>query len=89
MLIGNRGVPGKCKVADKWESTSYEVISVKPEISVYRVKDTLTGKRALSTGICYSLLASCPVGKRRTLDLYTQTVMLLHMEVIYVLMYLM
>lgn len=44
VLIANRGVPGKRKVADKWESTPYEVMSVKPDINVYRVKDTLTGR---------------------------------------------
>lgn len=44
VLIANRGVPGKRKVADKWESTPYEVIGVKPELNVYRVKDCLTGR---------------------------------------------
>ncbi|XP_047209004.1 uncharacterized protein LOC124860071 [Girardinichthys multiradiatus] len=44
VLIANRGVPGKRKVADKWESTPYEVMSVKPDINVYRVKDILTGR---------------------------------------------
>ncbi|KAK0137580.1 Retrovirus-related Pol polyprotein from transposon 412 [Merluccius polli] len=42
VLIANRGVPGK--VADKWESTPYEVISVRPELNVCRVKDCLTGR---------------------------------------------
>ncbi|KAK0130982.1 Retrovirus-related Pol polyprotein from transposon 412 [Merluccius polli] len=44
VLIANRGVPGKRKVADKWESTPYEVISVRPELNVCRVKDCLTGR---------------------------------------------
>ncbi|XP_043953759.1 uncharacterized protein LOC122820426 [Gambusia affinis] len=44
VLIANRGVPGKRKIADKWESTPYEVISVKPDINVYKVKDVLTGR---------------------------------------------
>lgn len=44
VLLANRGVPGKRKVADRWESTPYEVMSVKPELNVYRVKDTLTGR---------------------------------------------
>ena len=44
MLIANRGVPGKRKVADKWESTPSEVISVRPDINVCRVKDCLTGR---------------------------------------------
>lgn len=38
VLLANRGVPGKRKVADRWESTPYEVMSVKPELNVYRVK---------------------------------------------------
>ena len=89
VLIANRGVPGKRKVADKWESTPYEVMSVKPEINVYRVRDSLTGReRESSTGIYYSLLASCPVREMWTVDLHTQNVMLLHMEVIYALLYL-
>jgi hypothetical protein len=44
VLCANRGVPGKRKVADKWESTPYEVISVRPELNVCRVKDCLTGR---------------------------------------------
>ena len=44
VLVANRGVPGKRKVADKWDSTPYEVMSVKPDINVYRVKDCLTGR---------------------------------------------
>ena len=44
VLIANRGVPGKRKIADKWESTPYEVISVRPELNVCRVKDCLTGR---------------------------------------------
>lgn len=44
MLIANRGVLGKRKVADKWESKPYEVISVRPELNVYGVKDCLAGR---------------------------------------------
>lgn len=44
VLLANRGVPGKRKVADRWESTPYEVMSVKPELNVYRVKETVTGR---------------------------------------------
>ncbi|KAG1925166.1 interleukin-1 receptor accessory protein-like 1-A [Pimephales promelas] len=44
VLLANRGERGKRKVADKWESTAYEVLSVRSAINVYRVKDTVTGK---------------------------------------------
>ncbi|XP_052459431.1 retrovirus-related Pol polyprotein from transposon 412 [Carassius gibelio] len=44
VLLANRGERGKRKVADKWESIPYEVLSVRSAINVYRVKDTVTGK---------------------------------------------
>lgn len=44
VLLANRGERGKRKVADKWESIPYEVMSVRSVINVYRVKDTVTGK---------------------------------------------
>lgn len=47
VLIANRGVPGKRKVADRWESTPYEVMFVKPDINVYRVNDSLTGRESV------------------------------------------
>lgn len=44
VLLANRGEKGKRKIADKWESTPYEVMSVRPAINVYRVKNSMTGK---------------------------------------------
>ncbi|KAK7877227.1 hypothetical protein WMY93_032080 [Mugilogobius chulae] len=39
VLLANRGERGKRKVADKRDSKIYEVLSVKPEINVYSIKD--------------------------------------------------
>lgn len=44
VLLANRGERGKRKVADKWESKVYEVISVKPGINVYSIRDRDTQK---------------------------------------------
>lgn len=41
VILANRG---ERKIADKWDSTLYEVISVKPDINVYRIKDLQTAK---------------------------------------------
>lgn len=48
VLLANRVEPGKCRVADRWESTAFVVMSVKPELNVYRVKDTLTGRERVA-----------------------------------------
>lgn len=37
VLVANRGEKGRRKVADKWESSPYEVMVVYPEINVYRI----------------------------------------------------
>ncbi|XP_035984622.1 uncharacterized protein LOC118558239 [Fundulus heteroclitus] len=44
VLLANRGEKGKKKVADRWDSTPFDVVSVKPEIHVYRIRDAATGK---------------------------------------------
>ncbi|XP_027874875.1 uncharacterized protein LOC114145478 [Xiphophorus couchianus] len=44
VLVANRGERGKRKIADKWESTVYEVVSVKPDINVYCIKDPVTSR---------------------------------------------
>lgn len=44
VLLANRGEKGKRKIADKWESTVYEVASVKHGINVYRIRDPVTSK---------------------------------------------
>ncbi len=44
VLLANRGVKGMKKVADKWDSVLNKVQSVRPEINVYRIKDTQTGR---------------------------------------------
>lgn len=71
VLIANRGVPVKRKVADKWESTPYEVISVRPELNIYRVKDCLTDRESRpqkSTALC-----CCPVREMWTVNLNTRS----------------
>lgn len=40
VLLANRGERGKRKVAEKWESDPYEVLSVRSAINFYRVKDS-------------------------------------------------
>nr|XP_021332419.1 uncharacterized protein LOC110439844 [Danio rerio] len=44
VLLANRGERGKRKVADKWESNLYEVMSVRSPINVYRIRDTETNR---------------------------------------------
>lgn len=44
VLLANRALKGMKKVADKWDSVVYEVQSVRPEINVYRIKDSQTGR---------------------------------------------
>lgn len=44
VLLANRGEKGKRKVADRWDSKVYEVLSVKPEINVYSIRDSETKK---------------------------------------------
>ncbi|RXN38043.1 Retrovirus-related Pol polyprotein from transposon 412 [Labeo rohita] len=44
VLLANRGERGKRKIADKWESNLYEVMSVRSPINVYRIRDTETGR---------------------------------------------
>lgn len=62
------------------------VMSVKPDLKVYRVKDSLTGRERVVHRNLYSTLASCPVRKTWTVDLLTREVTLQRMEVIYALM---
>ncbi|XP_075935390.1 uncharacterized protein LOC142935134 [Anarhichas minor] len=44
VLLANRGERGKRKIADKWESTVYEVASVRPGINVYSIRDPATSR---------------------------------------------
>lgn len=44
VLLANRGEKGRRKIADKWESTVFEVKSVKPGINVYRISDPVTSR---------------------------------------------
>lgn len=44
VLLANRGERGRRKVADKWESTVYEVTSVRPGINVYSIRDPVSMK---------------------------------------------
>uniref|UniRef100_A0A8C6SL91 Integrase catalytic domain-containing protein n=1 Tax=Neogobius melanostomus TaxID=47308 RepID=A0A8C6SL91_9GOBI len=44
VLLANRGERGKRKVADKWVSTVFEVVSVRPGVNVYSIKDPDTQK---------------------------------------------
>ncbi|KAJ8377536.1 hypothetical protein AAFF_G00256320 [Aldrovandia affinis] len=39
VLLANRGERGKRKVADRWDSTPFDVVSVRSTINVYRIKD--------------------------------------------------
>ena len=48
VLLANCGERGKRKLVDKWDSTPYDVVSVRSGINVYRIKDAITGReRAL------------------------------------------
>lgn len=47
VLLANRGERGKRKIADKWESNLYEVMSVRSPINVYRIRDTETGREKI------------------------------------------
>ena len=44
VLLANRGERGKRKLADKWDSTPYDVVSVRSGINVYRIRDALTDR---------------------------------------------
>lgn len=44
VLIANRVEKGKKKVADRWDSTPFDVVSVRSAINVYRIRDSVTGK---------------------------------------------
>ncbi|KAI4872904.1 hypothetical protein NFI96_001931 [Prochilodus magdalenae] len=44
VLLANRGEKGKKKVADKWDSTPFDVVSVRSKVNVYRIKDIYTGR---------------------------------------------
>uniref|UniRef100_A0A8C5H551 Gypsy retrotransposon integrase-like protein 1 n=1 Tax=Gouania willdenowi TaxID=441366 RepID=A0A8C5H551_GOUWI len=44
VLQANRGEKGKRKLADKWDSAPYDVVSVRPELNVYRIKNVQTGR---------------------------------------------
>ena len=44
VLLANRGERGKRKIADKWESTVFEVVSVKHGINVYHIRDPVTSR---------------------------------------------
>ena len=43
LTVGDR-VQGKKKVADRWDSTPFDVVSVRSGINVYRIRDSVTGK---------------------------------------------
>uniref|UniRef100_A0AAR2KZM2 Integrase catalytic domain-containing protein n=1 Tax=Pygocentrus nattereri TaxID=42514 RepID=A0AAR2KZM2_PYGNA len=44
VLLANRGEKGKKKISDKWDSTPFDVVSVRSKINVYRIKDIYTGR---------------------------------------------
>lgn len=44
VLLANRGERGKRKLADKWDPTPYDVVSVRSGINVYRIRESHTGK---------------------------------------------
>ncbi|RXN16245.1 gypsy retrotransposon integrase 1 [Labeo rohita] len=44
VLVANRGEKGRRKVADKWESSPYEVMTVYPDINVYRIREINSDK---------------------------------------------
>ncbi|KAJ8385115.1 hypothetical protein AAFF_G00192560 [Aldrovandia affinis] len=50
VLLANRGERGKRKVADRWDSTPFDVVSVRSTINVYRIKDAVTGKERVVHG---------------------------------------
>ena len=43
-LLANRGKRRNSKIADKWESTVYEVAAVKPGINVYCIRDPVKSR---------------------------------------------
>ncbi|XP_026025431.1 uncharacterized protein LOC113023556 [Astatotilapia calliptera] len=44
VLLANRGERGKRKLADKWDPTPYDVVSVRSGLNVYRIRESHTGK---------------------------------------------
>lgn len=44
VLLAKRGERGKRKVADRWDSNPFDVVSVRSAVNVYRIRDTVTGK---------------------------------------------
>lgn len=44
VLLANQGERGRRKVADRWDSTPFDVVSVRSGINVYRIRDGVTGR---------------------------------------------
>lgn len=47
VLLAVRGEKARRKLSDKWESVPYDIVSVRPDINVYRIKDTQTGREKI------------------------------------------
>lgn len=68
VLLANRGERGKRKIADRWESTVYEVVSVKPGINVYCIRDPVTSREKVVHRNLLLSVSFLPVGDDDTLE---------------------
>lgn len=44
VLLANRGERGRRKLADRWNPTPFDVVSVRSDINVYRIRDVVTSR---------------------------------------------
>lgn len=66
VLLANKGERGRRKLADKWESVPYVVVSKDPRCHTYRVKNTSTGQEQVVHRNPYvASQLSAPCGRRK------------------------
>lgn len=53
VLMANKGVRGKCKLADKWESMLYTVVASNPALHIYRTRDRDGNKRVVHHNLLF------------------------------------
>ena len=65
-MLANHGERGKRKLADKWDSTPSDVVSVRSGINMYRIRDVITGRErelcigTFSSKLTFLTVDECP-----------------------------
>lgn len=47
VLVANKGARGKRKLSDKWEPVVYNVVTCKPDLHIYRIRDLAGNERTV------------------------------------------